>query len=348
MYHLDSIRYHESITLESQMIFTGNLLRWKLTSQGTGKNMRYNRKLDFRKLKPGNSLHNTIEICVVSVIVSLYFYFMRDEIVDKLIALIAMPLLIIFTVYSFFHEKRDDKKAENKALELCDESYYESVEWSEKYHDYRMKHDFKSPAKKTMKKDMISHLRQREDWLVAVTFSVLLALSSVSACYKHQFILAVVIVTASVLFFVFYLSLSTRGVREWYTHDCDFDTLEKSYLNGKFLYYKRNGLGFGTTHIHGFTKGKVYAVDYRLAENITRKVVRVKEYEDSLYGKSRYEYYAVIKVRLPESGRITDVSIELDEFQVQMAIDEFKKMNYTADKDNSIAYEETFTNDIVT
>ena len=65
---------------------------------------------------------------------------------------------------------------ESQALELCDESYYESVEWNEKYLDYRMKHDFKNPAKKAMKKDMLSHLRQREDWLVAVTFSVLLAL----------------------------------------------------------------------------------------------------------------------------------------------------------------------------
>ena len=119
-------------------------------------------------------------------------------------------------------------------------------------------------------------------------------------------------------------------------------------MNGRLLLYERNGLAFGTTHIHGFSKSKVYAIDYRLAENITRKIVRVKEYENSLYGKSRYEHFAVIHVRVPESGKIVTVSIELDEYQVQMAIDEFKRMKYTADKDNNVAYAETYTNDIVT
>ena len=44
------------------------------------------------------------------------------------------------------------------------------------------------------------------------------------------------------------------------------------------------------------------------------------------------------------SGFFTEVYIELDEFQVQMAIDEFKKMKYTFDRDNSVAYEESCTN----
>ena len=266
----------------------------------------------------------------------------------KILAVVVLPLVIIFAIYSYFHEKKDNRIAEEKAAELTSESYYDSVEWNEKYLDYKSNHDFVKPKKKTMKMDMISHCRQREDWVVAVPVSVLIALSSVGVYHEYGIIPACVAVLLSIGFFVFYISLSTRGIREWYTHDCDFDMLEKSYLNGKFLFYHRNGIGFGTTHIHGFTKRKVYAIDYRLAENITRKIVRVKEYQDSLYGKSRYEHYAVIHVRLPESGRMTEVYIELDEFQVQMAIDEFKKMKYTFDRDNIVAYEETFTNDIVT
>ena len=66
---------------------------------------------------------------------------------------------------------------------------------------------------------------------------------------------------------------------------------------------------------------KVYAIDYRLVEGISRKVVRLKKYEDGIYSSEEYRHYAVIHVRLPQSGRIHNVEIELNEFQVQMAID---------------------------
>ena len=300
-----------------------------------------------RKAEPGNSKSTVVGVCIGCGLAIPYLYFVRGETFCKILAVVILPLVIIFAIYSYFHEKKDNRIAEEKATELTSESYYDSVEWKDKYLNYRMKHDFVKPKKKTMKKDMISHCRQREDWVVAVPVSILIALSSVGIYHEYGIILACVAVLFSIGFFIFYISLSTRGIREWYTHDCDFEMLEKSYLNGKFLFYHRNGIGFGTTHIHGFTKSKVYAIDYRLAENITRKVVRVKEYQDSLYGKSRYEHYAVIHVRLPESGRKTEVYIELDEFQVQMAIDEFKKMKYTCDKDNCVAYEETFTNETV-
>lgn len=65
----------------------------------------------------------------------------------------------------------------------------------------------------------------------------------------------------------------------------------------------------------------MYAIDYRLVEGISRKIVRMKKYEDGIYSSEEYQNYAVIHVRLPESGKITDVEIELNEFQVQMVID---------------------------
>lgn len=301
-----------------------------------------------RNPRTGNPLYNMIAVCVLSIAASLYFYFIRGDILGKIMALVVYPLIFAFAVYSFFHEKKDDMKAEVRKSEFKDDTYFNSAEWKEKYISYKLKHDFEKPKKNTMKKDLLSHCRKREDWLIAVTFSVLISLSSVDVFYKHGIIPAVGMGVLGIGFFIFYISLSSRAVRKWYTHDCDFEMLEKSYMNGKLLLYERNGLAFGTTHIHGFSKSKVYAIDYRLAENITRKIVRVKEYANSLYGKSRYEHFAVIHVRVPESGKIVTVSIELDEYQVQMAIDEFKRMKYTADKDNNVAYAETYTNDIVT
>lgn len=48
-----------------------------------------------------------------------------------------------------------------------------------------------------------------------------------------------------------------------------------------------------------------------------KKIVRLKKYEDGIYNTEEYQHFAVIHVRLPRSGDIHDVEIELNEFQVQ-------------------------------
>ncbi|CCY54019.1 putative type IV conjugative transfer system protein TraL [Coprococcus sp. CAG:782] len=58
-----------------------------------------------------------------------------------------------------------------------------------------------------------------------------------------------------------------------------------------------------------------------MVEGISRKIVRLKKYEEGIYNTEEYQHFAVIHVRLPRSGNIYDVEIELNEFQVQMAID---------------------------
>lgn len=52
-------------------------------------------------------------------------------------------------------------------------------------------------------------------------------------------------------------------------------------------------------------------------EGISRNIVRLKKYEDGIYNTEEYKHFAVIHVRLPRSGDIYDVEIELNEFQVQ-------------------------------
>lgn len=110
-------------------------------------------------------------------------------------------------------------------------------------------------------------------------------------------------------------------VRKWLKGDIDYEELEASYLKSQMLFYKTNALAFETTHLHGFTEKKIYAIDYRLVEGISRKIVRLKKYEEGIYNTEEYQHFAVIHVRLPRSGNIYDVEIELNEFQVQMAID---------------------------
>ena len=65
----------------------------------------------------------------------------------------------------------------------------------------------------------------------------------------------------------------------------------------------------------------IIAIGYRLVEGISRKIVRLKKYEDNIYSSEEYQHFAVIQVRLPQSGKMQEIEIELNEFQVQMAID---------------------------
>ena len=82
---------------------------------------------------------------------------------------------------------------------------------------------------------------------------------------------------------------------------------------------------FATEFVDMFpqTNGDIllHYIDYRLVEGISRKIVRLKKYEDGIYNTEEYQHFAVIHVRLPQSGIIYDVEIELNEFQVQIAID---------------------------
>ena len=43
--------------------------------------------------------------------------------------------------------------------------------------------------------------------------------------------------------------------------------------------------------------------------------------DDGIYDTEEYQHFAVIHVRLSENGKAQDIEIELNEFQVQMAVD---------------------------
>ena len=113
------------------------------------------------------------------------------------------------------------------------------------------------------------------------------------------------------------------------------------------LFYKTNALAFETTHLHGFTEKKIYAIDYRLVEGISRKIVRLKKYEEGIYNTEEYQHFAVIHVRLPRSGNIYDVEIELNEFQVQMAIDKLSTYKIGEDLTGNISVNEHKENETV-
>jgi hypothetical protein len=273
------------------------------------------------KFPSAMTLKALIFYIITIVLTGLFLFFIRGDLGDKIGVFIVCPMMIIYMIYAYRKEKRADKKASQKNNRIMEGNYFERSEWHDEYVKYINEHPFERSKYSSMKKDLLKRFQRRE-YVVGMLFMFFLMFCSCCGILKGQY--ALTIVGICLFGFFFYLEFALfigMPVRKWLKGDIDYKELEKSYLNSQMLLFKKNGLAFGTTHIHGFTEKKIYAIDYRLVEGISRKIVRRKKYEDGIYSSEEYEHFAVIRVRLPQSGNVHHVEIELNEFQVQMAID---------------------------
>ena len=273
----------------------------------------------------------TALICAVSIVVGLLFFgfgVIMNDTAYMFSACIAIPAVIIWEVYSYFHEKKDDKKTLDHARSIMDNSYFNTLEWREKYIVYRMEHPFEKPQGKSMKSDLYARYRCRDILLLGLVFLFFACFSVFYMFKSFAFWEPIGTVICAAFAFTFLDDYTGRVVRKFLKRDIDYDKLERSYLSGRMMTYNKSGIIFGTTHIHVFTPTNIYAIDYRIADDITRKVVRVKEYDNSTYTGYRYSHYAVIHASIPVSGSATTVEVKLNEFQVQIAIDEFHRIKH--------------------
>ena len=260
--------------------------------------MRKNDKFPFAMTKK-----SLVVYIVFTVLMGLFLFFVIGDMAGKCAACIVCPMLIAYLLYAYCKESKADTKAREMKAQYMNGSYFESPEWHEKYVAYLNEHTFEKTKYQSMKLDLLKRFQRRE-YLVKMILPLFLMFCTLCLIPWLEFSL--------------YIGMP---VRKWLKGDIDYEGLEASYLKSQMLFYKTNALAFGTTHLHGFTEKKIYAIDYRLVEGISRKIVRLKKYEDGIYNTEEYQHFAVIHVRLPQSGNIHDVEIELNEFQVQMAID---------------------------
>lgn len=278
--------------------------------------MRKNDKFPFAMTKK-----SLMAYIVFTVLMGLFLYFVRGDMAGKIAACIVCPILILYFIYTYCKERKADAKADEMKTQFLNGSYFESLEWHEKYVIYLNEHPFEKPKYQSMKQDLLKRF-QRRDYLIGMILPLFLIMCTLCLISMGRY--GMTIIGLCLFGFLFWQQFSLyigMPVRKWLKGDIDYGVLEASYLNSKMLFYKTNALAFGTTHLHGFTEKKIYAIDYELVEGISKKIVRLKKYEDGIYNTEKYQHFAVIHVRLPKSGKIQNVEIELNEFQVQMAID---------------------------
>ncbi len=281
------------------------------------------------------------------VLIGPLLFFVRGDMAGKYAACIACPMIIVYLIYAYCKESKADMKAQETKVQYMDGSYFESSEWHEKYVIYLNEHHFEKPKYQSMEMDLLKRFQRRE-YLVKMILPLFLMFCTLCLIPLGRYYMA--IIGLCLFGFLFWLEFSLyigMPVRKWLKGDIDYEELEASYLKSQMLFYKTNALAFGTTHLHGFTEKKIYAIDYRLVEGISRNIVRLKKYEDGIYNTEEYKHFAVIHVRLPRSGDIYDVEIELNEFQVQMAIDKLSVYKIGEDLMENLSVNEHKENEAV-
>lgn len=284
---------------------------------------------------------------VFTVLLGLFLFLVIGDMAGKCAACIVCPMLIAYLLYAYCKESKADTKAREMKAQYMNGNYFESPEWHEKYVAYLNEHTFEKPKYQSMKLDLLKRFQRRE-YLVKMILPLFLMFCTLCLIPLGRYYMAII---GFCLFgFFFWLEFSLyigMPVRKWLKGDIDYEELEASYLKSKMLFYKTNALAFGTTHLHGFTEKKIYAIDYRLVEGISRNIVRLKKYEDGIYNTEEYQHFAVIHVRLPRNGDIHDVEIELNEFQVQMAIDKLSVYKIGEDLMENLSVNEHKENEAV-
>lgn len=296
-----------------------------------------------------NSKKNLVILCLSMIIADVFLLFLsRYDIKYTVAAVIVTPAVFTWAVYSYFHEKKDDKNAVDKSIEILNDSYFRTSQWHEQYITYRMEHPFEKPKGKSMKSDLYAKYRNKDDLFLIILFFLFVILLTVMMFINFEWWYPIGVIIFLCLGLSFLNDYTGKTVRKFLKRDIDYPALERSYLKGKMLTYKNSGIILGTTHIHIFTADNIYAIDYRIADDITRKVVRVKEFDDSMYTGNRYDHYAVVNARIPKSGSTAKVEVELNEYQVQMIIDEFHRIKYSDKINKRNDYEERSVNHIST
>ncbi len=281
-------------------------------------------------------------VCFFIVLVGVYFF--TGDIKYIIVAFISMVPLIIYAVYSFFKEKRQDKSSEKDKQEFLSGAKYRQKEWKTAYFQYKEKHSFETISEKGMVHDLKKRYRKHD--FVFIRLGILLIIGSVFIFFiQRTEIKDKAIAIFGIFFGIVILSVGVHGlisgpVQKFLKQQTNLTEIEKSYDKGKMLSFRNNGINLGSSYAVLYTNKCVYAIDYNSIQDMTRKMVRVKQYEDNLYSGQEYRYYLSLIYKAPE-GKTKSIDIRLDEFQCEMMMAEFNRRFYSERKYAGTVLEKT-------
>ena len=138
--------------------------------------------------------------------------------------------------------------------------------------------------------------------------------------------------------------LSSVNVRKFIS-SCGviLDDINDSYMNGKLLTYKkaysdeyRNcGINIGGKYTVIFTVKEIAALKNFDISDVQHRILRTKYYGNDIYTGARYTHHIDITVRNSDTGNNKTFTVELSEFQAELAAEELRAKLITDNRDKN-------------
>lgn len=284
--------------------------------------------------KPQNPIYTLIVILIASVGMYLVLQYFCEAIggttaQKAVFTIISMPLPI-FGIILYLLQRKIYRSLDGITPDSEDGSYFTSSEWRDKYLSYVTKKPFETIRSKSMKRDLMRRYRHPKFVLLMITCLLCAAVCAAAlfAEYHDRGTIApdhliynlIVISVGIVYFFICIAKLTARPVRKFLKNTDDISALEESYMSGKMVSHKGNGINLGSTHIIMYDEKEIIAIENSRVTSVTRSVAMQGDYEKCYF---KYVHYAVVSYT--ESGRQLITTVELNEFQVEMVIEEFNR-----------------------
>lgn len=279
-------------------------------------------------------------VCFFAALVGIWLF--TGDIKFLAAAIISMIPLIIYAVYSFNKEKRQNKSSEKDKQDFLSGAKYRQTEWKKAYLTYKEKHPFEMISKKGMVHDLKKRYRKDNLWIIRS--GIFLIIGSVFILFipmseiKDKAIAVFGIILGGIITAVGYTNFRGGAVQKFLKQHTEISEIEKSYVKGKMLSFGSNGINIGSGYTVIYNHKYIYAIDNNMVQDLTRKMVRVKQYEDNLYSGQEYRYFVRLIYTAPD-GITKAIDVRLDEFQCEMIIAEWGRRFYPEGKYDSITSE---------
>lgn len=249
-------------------------------------------------------------------------------------AVVAAAFAVLFAAALFF-ELRSKRRDEEFRKAVQSGEYQQDDKWQQKYKEYILKNDFQQVRGDSMKRDLDRRYISKFGiaMLIAAAAFFIAAIFWRTGFAEINFTLAI----SGIIFGGWGAYKLRKTPVRAFIKQCGerLPVIERSYLNGRMLTYRRNGEGscnnginIGGNYTVIYSADSITAIDNSDIESVTKHVTKTKYYNNHIYSGAVFSHklYIALKAREGElTGR--QYSVELNEFQVQMAYEALSPYN---------------------
>ncbi len=244
--------------------------------------------------------------------------------------IVCIPLTIgtaVFLAVAVFMELRSNRKDNELKSDIDKGEYHQDEKWQQKYTEYVNKHDFIQVKGDSMKAD----LSRRFLSISGIIMLIISALFFIGAILIRTGLLEtnIILAVAGVLFGGWgafkYMNTPVRA----FIKECGekYPEIERSYLNGRMLTYKRNGelscncgINISGNYTVIYNSKRIDFIDNAEIGSVQKHVTKTKYYGNQIYNGSVFSYTLIITLKKrSENDNPKQYRVKLNEFQVEMA-----------------------------